>query len=56
MLNKLKNLPTKVLLAIAILLAMLVTVIVLVPHAAIAAGIACVLFWCINTLADHYIQ
>jgi len=56
MLTKLKNLPPKVLLAFAILLAMLVTVMVLIPPAAIAVGIACVLFWCINTLAEHYIQ
>jgi hypothetical protein len=56
MLKKLKTLPAKVILAIAILLAMLVTVMVLLPHAAIAVGIAFVLFWCINTLAEHYIQ
>jgi hypothetical protein len=56
MLAKLKSLPLKVLLAFAILLAMLVTVMVLIPHAAIAVGIACVLYWCINTLAEHYIQ
>jgi hypothetical protein len=56
MLTKLKNLPLKVIMAFAILLAMLVAVIVLVPHAAIAVGIAVVLFWCINTLAEHYIQ
>jgi hypothetical protein len=54
MLNKLP--PPKVCVAVAILLAMLVTVMVLIPTAAIAVGIACVLFWCINTLAEHYIQ
>jgi hypothetical protein len=54
--NKLKDLPPKVILAIAILLAMFAMVIVLVPHAAIAVGIALVLFWCINTLAEHYIK
>jgi hypothetical protein len=52
----LAKLPFKVILAIAILLAMLVTVMVLIPTAAIAVGIACALFWCINTLAEHYIQ
>jgi hypothetical protein len=54
MLNKLP--PPKVCVAIAILLAMLVAVILLIPTAAIAVGIACVLFWCINTLAEHFIQ
>jgi hypothetical protein len=38
------------------LLAVLVTLMVLIPPAAIAVGIAFVLFWCINTLAEHYIQ
>jgi hypothetical protein len=56
MLTKLKSLPLKVLLAFAILLAMFVAVILLIPTAAIAVGLACVLFWCINTLAEHYIQ
>jgi hypothetical protein len=56
MLAKLKQTPLKVILAILILLAMLVTVMVLIPPAAIAVGIAFVLFWCINTLAEHYIQ
>jgi hypothetical protein len=54
MLHKLP--PPKVCVAIAILLTMLVAVILLIPTAAIAVGIACVLFWCINTLAEHYIQ
>jgi hypothetical protein len=54
MLNKLP--PPKVCVAIAILLAMLVAVILLIPTAAIAVGIACVLFWCINTLAEHFVQ
>ena len=54
MLNKLP--PLKVCVAILILLAMLVTVMVLIPTAAIAVGIACVLFWCINTLAEHFVQ
>jgi hypothetical protein len=48
--------PPKVCVAILILLVMLVAVMVLIPTAAIAVGIACVLFWCINTLAEHYIQ
>jgi hypothetical protein len=56
MLAKLKSLPLKVLLAFAILLVMLVTVMVLIPPAAIAVGIAFILFWCINTLAEHYIK
>jgi hypothetical protein len=56
MLNKLKTLPAKVILAFAILLAMLVGVALWIPTAAVAVLVACVLFWCINTLADHYIQ
>jgi hypothetical protein len=56
MLKKLKTLPVKVLVAIAILLAMLVLVALWIPSAVFVVLVVCVLFWCINTLAEHYIQ
>ena len=56
MLNKLKDLPPKVILALAILLAMLVAVIVAVPVAGAVLISVLVLFWCIKTIVDHFIK
>jgi hypothetical protein len=56
MLNKLKNLPPKVLVAIALLAAVLVAAVVAAPVMGIVLVVALVLVWCINTLAEHYIQ
>jgi hypothetical protein len=56
MLNKLKNVPTKVILAIAMLLAMFIALVILVPVAALTMGLATILWWSINTLLEHYIQ
>ena len=56
MLAKLKNLPAKVIIAFAILLAMLIAAVVTTPIMGGVLVIALVLYWCINTLAEHYIQ
>jgi hypothetical protein len=52
----LAKLPPKVLLAIAMLLAMFIALVVLVPTAALTLGLATILWWSINTLLEHYIQ
>jgi len=54
MLNKLP--PPKVLIALAILLAMLVALVVTVPIAGAVMVFSLVLWWCVNTLLEHYIQ
>jgi hypothetical protein len=48
--------PTKVLIAIAILLAILVALVVTVPVAGAVIVFSLVLWWCVNTLLEHYIQ
>jgi hypothetical protein len=48
--------PVKVLVAIAILAAMIVAAVVTQPIIGIVLVFALVLVWCINTLAEHYIQ
>ena len=48
--------PTKVCVAIAVLLAMLVALVVTVPIAGAVMVFSLLLWWCINTLLEHYIQ
>jgi len=52
----LAKLPLKVLLAIVTLLAMLVALVVTVPVAGAVIVFSLVLWWCVNTLLEHYIK
>jgi hypothetical protein len=48
--------PTKVCIAFAILAAMIVAAVIAQPIIGGVLVFALVLVWCINTLAEHYIQ
>jgi hypothetical protein len=54
MLNKLP--PLKVCVAIAILAAMLIAAVVTTPVVGGVVVFALLLYWCINTLLEHYIK